>query len=269
VKFYPVATNEYDIADQAKAGHSRVLYSYVNLPPSRATRRSFGRWIRRIGITDLFLDSGAFGAWTRGAPVDMLDYERCIEAVEPDVYAQLDVIRDPEATLTNLARMERDGFRPLPILQRGLMDHDIADVCSRYSYIAVGGVVPKRGVQTPEQVTPFLEAVFHITRDVVGVHGFGVTTPSLVDRFPFASVDSSGADMAAVYGRAVVLDGYRVKPARESVTRSRASALRHPALVAGASSLPDRTQRRNAAIAEYQRMADRVTRLWHMRGVSW
>jgi hypothetical protein len=114
-------------------------------------------------------------------------------------------------------------------------------------------------------VRPFLDAVFSRTRDKARVHGFGVTTSSLLDRYPFYSVDSATPMFASSNGRALVLDGFTIRQSRRSVDRNRRTAFEQiEQHVMGPT-----PERRAAYLRQFQALADRYTRLWEQRGVVW
>jgi len=70
---------------------------------------------------DIFLDSGAFSAYTQKAVIKLDDYIAFIKkyAKYITVYANLDVIGDAEATLKNQKLMERQGSSPPHLSLRG------------------------------------------------------------------------------------------------------------------------------------------------------
>ena len=70
---------------------------------------------------ELFLDSGAFSAWSQGKEINIEDYIQFIKEHKDviDVYANLDVIGDAEATWRNQLRMEKAGLNPLPVFHYG------------------------------------------------------------------------------------------------------------------------------------------------------
>jgi len=72
----------------------------------------------------LFLDSGAYSAYSTGVPVNLGEYANFIKGLQKitdglTVYANLDVIGDPEATLANQKQMEEWGLNPLPCFHCG------------------------------------------------------------------------------------------------------------------------------------------------------
>jgi len=151
-------------------------------------------WKMKDKKVELFLDSGAFSAKTQGVEIDIKQYidfikehEDCIE-----VYANLDVIGNPAATWKNQLIMEKAGLHPLPVFHYGEDLQWLEKYLARgYEYMALGGMV-----KTPN-VSVWLDAVWknHLT-DTSGmpklkVHGFGLTSLSLMLRYPWYSVDST------------------------------------------------------------------------------
>jgi hypothetical protein len=162
-------------------------YHYVH-------KDTYVRRIREDGAR-VFLDSGAFSAFTQGVEIDIGAYCDYIHANGDiiEVASVLDAIGDPEGTWRNQCEMERRGVKPLPCFHYGepesLLEHYIAN----YDYITLGGMVP---ISTP-QLKLWLDRLFerHIC-DANGVprtkvHGFGLTSLPLMERYPWYSVDSS------------------------------------------------------------------------------
>lgn len=162
-------------------------YHYIHSP-------RYVEKIRRDGIR-VFLDSGAYSAYTQGVTVDIgryCDYiHRNADIVEfPSV---LDAIGDAEGTWRNQEEMQRRGVRPLPCFHYGepleVLDYYMAN----YDYITIGGMVP---ISTP-QLKIWLDRIWdeHLTlpdgTPKVKVHGFGLTSLPLMFRYPWYSVDSS------------------------------------------------------------------------------
>lgn len=149
----------------------------------------------------VFLDSGAFSAFTKGVKVDVeayCDYIKrnldIIERVGGSVCASvLDGIGDPRLTWENQAKMEKLGVTPLPCFHYGEDERYLDWYVQHYEYITLGGMVP---ISTP-QLIHWLDRIWkdHLTdsqgRPKIKVHGFGLTTISLMERYPWYSVDSS------------------------------------------------------------------------------
>jgi len=150
--------------------------------------------IRTDGVR-VFLDSGAFSAYTQGVTIDIgryCDYiHRNADIIEfPSV---LDAIGDADGTWRNQMEMERRGVRPLPCFHYGEPTEVLDYYVKNYDYITIGGMVP---ISTP-QLRIWLDRLWaeHLTHDdgtpKVKVHGFGLTSLPLMMRYPWYSVDSS------------------------------------------------------------------------------
>lgn len=144
---------------------------------------------------NLFLDSGAFSAMTKGVEINIQDYIAFIKEYRKyiSVYAVLDVIGDPEATLRNQHIMEDAGLCPLPCFHYGEPLRYLQKYVAEYDYIALGGMA-RLGAR-PDMFR-FLDDCFDVICDKDGlpkvkVHGFGITTISVMKRYPFYSVDST------------------------------------------------------------------------------
>lgn len=163
-------------------------------------RQTFVDSIRADG-RKVFLDSGAFSAFTKGVEVDLPKYceyikrnKDIIEHVDGTLLASvLDGIGDPLKTWQNQLAMEQLGVRPLPCFHYGEDERYLEWYIANYDYITLGGMVP---IATP-QLKLWLDRIWerYLTdgsgRPRIKVHGFGLTTVSLMERYPWYSVDSS------------------------------------------------------------------------------
>lgn len=150
--------------------------------------------IRRDGVK-VFLDSGAFSAYTQGVTIDIgryCDYiHRNADIIE--CASVLDAIGDYKGTWRNQADMERRGVKPLPCFHFGEPTEVLDYYVANYDYITIGGMVP---ISTP-QLRIWLDRLWaeHLTHvdgtPKLKVHGFGLTSLPLMFRYPWYSVDSS------------------------------------------------------------------------------
>jgi len=145
---------------------------------------------------DLFLDSGAYSAWSQDVEIGIQEYIDFIKEHEKviEVYVNLDVIGDPAKTWKNQKIMEKAGLSPLPTLHYGIPDKWIRRYLQvGYEYIALGGMVP---ISTA-MLIPWLEEMFSNYlcgpdgMPIIKVHGFGMTSLPLMLRYPWYSVDST------------------------------------------------------------------------------
>lgn len=170
-------------------------------------KASYVKKIRKDG-KKVFLDSGAFSAFTKGVKVDIKKYCRYIQENEDiiECASVLDAIGDPQGTFENQAEMERLGTRPLPCFHYGEDERYLEYYVANYEYITLGGMVP---ISTP-QLKFWLDRLWekYLTdgagRPKIQVHGFGLTTLSLMERYPWYSVDSSSWVQIAANGNILV-----------------------------------------------------------------
>lgn len=184
-----------DPEKEARIGVKHYLESYHYIHRESAIKK-----IRQDGKT-VFLDSGAFSAFTKGVQVDLPGYceyikknADIIEVVDGVLCASvLDGIGDPLQTYQNQVAMESLGVKPLPCFHYGEDERYLEFYIANYEYVTIGGMVP---ISTP-QLIHWLDRIWerHLTdgsgRPRVKVHGFGLTTMSLMKRYPWFSVDSS------------------------------------------------------------------------------
>jgi len=157
----------------------------------------------------IFLDSGAFTAWSRGKVINIDDYISFIYKYKDtiDVYANLDVIGSPEKTWENQMIMEKAGLLPLPVFHTPFEDVKWLQryIEQGYDYIALGGMAG--GTISKTRIIKHLNSVFpNLLCDQEGlpkvkVHGFGMTALQLVYKYPWYSVDSASWQLrGSAYG---------------------------------------------------------------------
>lgn len=161
----------------------------------------------------IFLDSGAFSAYTLGVELRVEDYvdyiqrNRDILRVEDGIVmaSVLDGIGDPLQTWRNQQKMEAMGVKPLPCFHAGEDEQYLEWYVQNYDYITLGGMV---GSST-KQLCIWLDHVWErYLVDGAGnprlkVHGFGITSTPIMERYPWFSVDSSSWLQSASFGTIV------------------------------------------------------------------
>lgn len=189
--------DELKIQELFKRGHK--LHSYFHLQVLEK------KWFKMNtkNKVKLFLDSGAFSAWTQNTTVDIQEYIQFIKDNEDklSVYANLDVIgiggKQPNAltakmTLKNQRIMEKAGLTPLPCFHFGEPMEYLDYYVDNYEYLALG-VAGNSG----KKLIPWLDECFlnHICdKDgipKIKIHGFAITSMVVMLRYPFYSVDST------------------------------------------------------------------------------
>jgi hypothetical protein len=164
----------------------------------------------RANGAKVFIDSGAFSAKSLGVDIDINQYcdyiKRNLDIIrtEDDVVmaSVLDGIGDPLKTWQNQLYMESQGAKPLPCFHFGEDERYLEWYIERYPYITIGGMVRTKA----EDVMQWLDRIWNkylvdgSGRPKLKVHAFGVTTVSLMERYPWHSVDSSSWIQATAFG---------------------------------------------------------------------
>lgn len=165
----------------------------------------------------VFLDSGAFSAWTLGATIDLTEYCNYIKANKASIIDEdgillasvLDGIGDAQLTYQNQVAMEAQGAQPLPCFHFGEDERYLDYYASKYPYITIGGCVGR----TQRDLFTWLDRIWsrHLMdrsgKPRCKVHGFGITSIPIMERYPWHSCDSSSWIQTASFG-AITFPGY-------------------------------------------------------------
>lgn len=177
-------------------------YHYVNKDRYVNVLRESGKKI--------FLDSGAFSAYTLGVDLDLVEYCNYIKR-NSDIIRQedgiliasvLDGIGDPLKTYQNQIAMEQNGVTPLPCFHEGEDERYLEYYVSKYPYITLGGMVGG----SVKKLIDWLDKIWSkylidgSGNPRVKVHGFGITSVKLMERYPWHSCDSSTWVQARSFG---------------------------------------------------------------------
>ena len=163
--------------------------------------------MRRDGVR-CFLDSGAFSAFSLGAHIDIAEYAEFIKAHQDIIImaSVLDAIGDVEGTFKNQMELERRGAEVLPCFHYGEPFEMAEYYVKHYDYMTIGGMVPIPN----NKLEPWLDELWaRVLTDNDGyarnkVHGFGLTTRKLMEKYPWYSVDSSSWIQIAAHGNIVL-----------------------------------------------------------------
>lgn len=184
----------------------------------------------------VFLDSGAFSAYTLGATLSVAEYceyiQRNLDIIRVEdgsvMASVLDGIGDPLQTYRNQLEMEARGVRPLPCFHAGEDERYLEWYIQNYEYITLGGMV---GSST-QQLMVWLDRIWdrYLTdgsgRARVKVHGFGITAVPIMERYPWYSCDSSSWIQSAAFG-GIILPGYSQNNLAMPINVSEKSPSRH------------------------------------------
>lgn len=177
-----------------------------------------------MGFGQHFFDSGAFTLekaarkWSQETGNSKWDYFELPEAFEfldayvafvkghqegLDHYANVDAIGNPEITYRNQLYLEARGLAPVPVVHFGTDVKWLKLYVERgHDYIALGGLVGKTGRKSSRL---WIDKCFDCVCDsdglpLIKLHGFGVTSFSLMRLYPWYSVDSTSWIRSASFG---------------------------------------------------------------------
>lgn len=193
----------------------------------------------------IFLDSGAFSAYTLGVTLSASDYcnyiVRNLDIIRVEdgnlMASVLDGIGDPLQTWRNQVEMEcrfKDEhgmkIRPLPCFHAGEDERYLEYYVANYDYITLGGMV---GAST-KQLMIWLDRIWdrYLTdgsgNPRVKVHGFGITSVPIMKEYPWYSCDSSSWIQSAAFG-SVIMPGVSENAPAWPINVSEKSPSRHDA----------------------------------------
>lgn len=197
--------------------NDREKYAVENIPHILESyhyvyKQSFVDAMRNDGAT-VFLDSGAFSAYTLGVTIDLPTYCNYIKQnidilrIEDGIVmaSVLDGIGDPLQTYRNQLAMEELGAKPLPCFHFGEDEKYLEWYIENYDYITIGGMVGR----SVKVLTTWLDRIWDRYlvdgngKAKIKVHAFGITSVSIMERYPWWSCDSSSWIQSAAFGNIV------------------------------------------------------------------
>lgn len=203
---------EYERWQRDYATNLLESYHYIS-------RQAYVDRIRKDGVK-VFLDSGAFSAWSKGVSIDLPGYCRYIQQnsdiilnIEGDTWASvLDAIGDAQKTFENQKAMEKLGVTPLPCFHYGEDPKYLDFYANNYTAMTIGGLVGR----TENEIRPWLDMIWErylvdgAGRAKLRVHGFGLTRPDAMRRWPWYSTDSSSWVQIAAAGGVLLMPEAKV-----------------------------------------------------------
>ena len=158
---------------------------------------------------DIFVDSGAYSAFSVGASVDPDEYATWVARWEKHITAAAgpDVIGDSKATDRETDRMLNAKKWSIPILPTFHVGSDwkgLESWAERVDYLALGGMVPH--ATKHKFLQAWLHKAFRIIDARARVHLFGMTNFRLMQMFPFYSADSSSWTSGVRFAQLLLFD---------------------------------------------------------------
>ena len=180
-------------------------------------------WIEEANKeSKLFVDSGAFTAFTKGKEIDVDTYIEYLNKMSPGftIFAQMDYIRKGPMDDTDAAEKSWENYlymyerlnepdKLLPVFHQGEPFQALQNMVEfkkpngeYMDYIALGALVGT-GVTIPQKID-FFSKCFNVIlgskNPNIKVHAMGMTSLELLERFPFYSADSTAWIMQGVTG---------------------------------------------------------------------
>lgn len=173
----------------------------------------------------LFIDSGAFTAWTKGVILDVEDYINfintytehlelfaCVDNI-PGRFDRTPTIEErkaaPQLTWENYLYMRervKDKDKLLPTFHLGEDLKALENMLNtkldgkHIPYIALGGTVGTPIPQKKKWYSTVFKVIKQSKNPNVKTHAFGMTSTDILEMYPFTSADSTSWKMTGVYG---------------------------------------------------------------------
>lgn len=172
-------------------------------------------YVKNAGL-ELFLDSGAFTAFTKNVPIELDEYVEFLkDNTTWDVVSSLDAIgRGEEAAIAsynNFKYLTDRGCKVQPVWHVREPDSWLERyIAEGHDYVMVGGMVPESKAWLYDRLDHLWDRVLTKPDGTprVKVHGFGLTTPRLMFRYPWWSVDSTTWIMRSMFGGCLFRNGH-------------------------------------------------------------
>lgn len=221
MRIYMAGVSEKDMPPK----DSNALFSFEG-----QGKQTFDRLKDSMKSAKLFIDSGAYTAWTKGVEINVDEYISWLNERSEDIYlcGQVDSIPPVGATLEQIrecAQITWENYlymkerlknpdallytfhigEPIEFLKQALSYKDKNG--KPIPYIALGGLVGK----TRAARDRFLELCFKTIKNSdnpdVKVHTFGMTDFNLLEKYPITSADSTSWIMVGAMGNIMTDDG--------------------------------------------------------------
>lgn len=221
--------------------------------------------IARFPEQDILIDSGAFSIWNTGHTIDrsvLLAYYQQLKKVRPDLsYINLDVIpgsrgQKPttkeayaacEQSWENYLYFKKNGIQTLPVFHEDDDFTFLQKMIDDTDHIAIS---PANDSHLNKRIV-WLDQVFSIIKADYKTHGLAATADTLLQRYPFYSVDSVNWLSPSLYGRS----NATTIPYEQSSQLASDPLTREYLLKEEAKALQLKQQH--------------ITNLWQQRGVFW
>jgi len=255
------------------AGYSILKNQIKDIPEAKCLLESYlyfknkdyEQWHKDFQIEnrELFLDSGAFSAFTLKTKIDINDWCKYIKKFENsiDIYANLDVIKNYKATQENEEYMESLGLKPLSTYHIRSPEQELHRLCKKYDYFALGGAVT---LSSQKDLFNFFSNCFTIIRQYwpKKIHAFGIGSIDLMKKFPFYSIDNTSWLTGGKFRRILKFNGKNFDVTTKNLNDISVDKMK---ACEDKEYKYDELDKNN--IIEYTKAVEFVTELWRKRGI--
>lgn len=269
MNFYAAATlgdcqGSIDLEKNISTGLRNRLLSFADVD---LVKGAFQFWLSpQLKEKKVFIDSGAFSAFTRGVKIDIKKYCDWLKQnmSEITVYAGLDVIGDWQASAKNQDYMEAQGLKPLPTFHFKSPIAELERIAKKYDYFALGGLVPLS--RKKPTLNGWLDKCWQVIKKhwPKKVHCLGITAQPILEKYPFYSCDSTAAIMGGGMGR--VMDFKNGRLSHSDWVEELKEGHYQTADKNGKSGHLDRRIHNIKAMVAFEKY---ITALWSKRGITW
>ena len=250
-----------------RRGLRNRLLSFADID---TVKGAFSFWLNpAIKDKKLFVDSGAFSAYSRGAVIDIKKYCEWLHLNKGqiEVYASLDVIGDWKKSAVNTETIERAGLHPLPTFHYNSPLSELHRLLKTYDYIALGGLVPLS--RRRDELKRWLDICFTIVKKYFPkkIHLLGMTAQWVLERYPAYSCDSTAAILGGGMGRLMKFERGKLSGTtwRDQIEVGKQLDCSDKLVSVGSAHV----NRRIANIKVMLAFEKHITDLWTKRGITW
>jgi hypothetical protein len=212
---------------------------------------------------DIFLDSGAFSAHTKGKKISHKDYMEYVVESGLNHYASLDIIGNAKESKMNILTELENGLNPIPCFHYNEPFEYLEWYCQNFKLLGIGGIAQLKTQRG--KLKGFINQCFSVIKKYlpIKIHGYGISS-NLHQIFPFFSADSTGW-LSATRHRTVANFSKGKIYYTESVRKKGAS------INDGNILTTDLTDERllTRSCEAYKQFENYITELWAKRGVNW
>ena len=152
----------------------------------------------------IILDSGAYTAFNKGKVIDIDKYIEFYNAYKPDLFGcfNLDKIGEGKGSYQNWKYLRSMGVDAIPVFHLGSDEKWLKKYLVQTEFIGIGAIASMSSVKRKLGLDHVFKKYFTNDKNqaIYKVHGLGLTAPSILEDYPWYSVDSFTPIIEAILG---------------------------------------------------------------------